>query len=76
MPYHLASDNQRVCRSAQTLSSHFLSEHCFGYVMTDLEPVFSYQNELVIGIIECMFQFNARRIFLKVLYEAVKETVC
>jgi len=44
-------------------------------VMTDLEPVFSYQNDPVIDIIECMFQFNARRIFHKVLYKVSKEKI-
>ena len=43
--------------------------------MTDLEPVFSHQNELVIDIIECMFQFNARRIFHKVLYNVHTEKI-
>jgi len=55
--------------------SHFFLEHCFRYVMTDLEPVFSYQNDPVIDIIECMFQFNARRIFHKVLYKVSKEKI-
>jgi hypothetical protein len=40
--------------------------------MTDLEPVFSYQNELVVDVIESMFQFNARRIFHENLYEVDK----
>lgn len=67
-----------MCHLVQTLSAVSFfggGEHCFRYVMTDLEPVFSYQNELVIDIIDCMFQFNARRIFHKVLYMVDKEKI-
>lgn len=53
----------------------FFKEHSFRYVTADLDPVFSNQNELVIDIIECTFQFNARRIFHKVLCKFDNEKI-